>query len=259
MIGEPSAPFDDLSEDALSTQVKVWASKSEAPACRFEDIDEYFNLIRPKSVFLKALRSGASVLDLGGRDESLAIYKTWPKPKREELTLYAASSEVGGQYDKYAAYEIGDIEIAPPFKGRQFDAIVCAHFIERIKSPELVVNFINEHLPAGGRLYLEWPHLISKKMPSHRQILVPVQPYTMRYTDDAAHVRQLWNLEEMKDGLLRAGLKIEVVGRQHFPWVAEQLRNHAHITKDRVTLTHAIWTYVGWAQYIVAFKPEEQL
>ena len=218
---------------------------------------ELYYQFHPRTVFLKTLPMRSHVVDIGAGDGSLSSFKTWPKPKRTDLKLFAYAMEEGAHFDKFEGYEIGDWNVAPPeFDGRLFDGIVCAHFIEHIEDPDTFVEWSARKLAAGGRLYLEWPSVHSMDLPSLHDLKGAGVPLVIsRYEDDCTHQRAIPDRERICSALRDKGLEIEQEGLIRLPWIEEQLMGKFKNSDDPFPRQAAYWSKTRWSQFIVAAKP----
>jgi len=251
----PACWGDDLSDDALHGRVVSFVKDAQEPTLTVPEIDDYYATITPRSVFFKNIVPGGKLLDLGAGDGMMSVFRDWPAFKRTDIGMYAVSLAKGERFDQYDGYELGNFDDAfPDFGGRPFDAVLCAHFIEHIKDPERCIRWIAERLKPDGRLYLEWPHSVSKRMPSSSVFkALGLDVSTTRFSDDATHI-EAWNIDLICGLLHRYGLMTEIVGRTHYPYLARAMRDVGIKTRNQVYGTFAIWGFVGWAQYVVAAK-----
>jgi SAM-dependent methyltransferase len=169
--------------------------------------------------------------------------------------MYAVSLDLGTYFPRWDGYELLNFEHEyPNFDGRVFDAILCAHFIEHLKDPERCIRWMAHRLRPGGRVYLEWPHSVSKRMPSSSTVRgMGLSVSTINFFDDRTHV-ETWEMVSICDTLQRNGLIVEAVGRIHYPFLAAEMRDICMKSHDPVHGTFSIWGFCGWAQYIAASK-----
>lgn len=244
--------LDDLPSERLSELTGAWFEAKGQQTTDPVVLDQVYNLILPRNVFFKSLPTGSAVLDVGAGDGSFAIQKQWPMIGRPDLKLYALSLDVGVHFDLYEAYEIKNFEEeSDVFSGRIFDAVVCAHFIEHMRDPASSVEFFSRKLRSGGRLYLEWPHPLAKKLPS-RQSLVErgVDISTFNFFDDRTHV-EAWPAEMIANLFEKSGFSVESGGRIYLPWIGEEMRDRARYEQGNTRMTLGAWAAFGWAQYLI--------
>ena len=221
--------LDERSSEELYDIVHRWFQADADLATDPVTLDQAYNLILPRNIFFKSLPANSEVLDVGAGDGSFAIQKRWPMFGRPDLRLYALSLEVGTHFDQYEAYEIKNFETDPDiFSGRTFDAVVCAHFIEHMRDPAPALEFIARKTRPGGRLYIEWPHPLTKKLPTRASLADRgVDISTFNFFDDQTHI-DAWPAETLARLLQRNGFALEAGGRIYLPWMGEQMREHAH-------------------------------
>lgn len=246
---------DDLPPEELEAEVLTWLKETQPGPISRGETEIAFNAVTPRSIFLKNLPFGSRLLDLGAGDGSLSIYKDWPLFARPDLKMYALSLDKGEMFDRYEAYELKNFETeASIFSGMSFEGVVCAHFIEHMQDPEGTIKFLSKRQPVGGRLYLEWPHPISKKMPPrHRLVDLGINISTTRFDDDQTHI-EAWPQDRIIGLLEDNGFGVETSGRLHLPYLANCMRDIGRELNSTAHLTLGFWARFGWAQYIVASK-----
>lgn len=247
--------FDELSEQDLQDVVMEFFGAAGDKSKARRDIECTFHCLAPRLNFLKNLPEGATLLDLGAGDGSLSNFRKWPQINREDLRMLALSLERGAHFDNYEGVELTNFETADViFPGEMIDAVVCCHFIEHMSDPVSTIKFLSNRLEKGARVYFEWPHAVSKKMPRRDWMIANgINISTTRFDDDDTHT-EAWD-SDLVAGLLRDhGFTVETVGRVVMPHAASQLRDASE--NDEVSNTLAFWAYFGWAQYIIAERGE---
>jgi len=244
--------IDDLSDAELQAYADRWFDDCETPVSDVTTIDQYYNLVLPRNVFMKSLPRGSRILDVGAGDGSLAIAKRWPLIERPDLKLYALSLDVGVHFGMYEAFEVKNFEADPNvFPGITFDAMVCAHFIEHMRDPAKSIEFFAQRMSSGGRLYIEWPHPMAVRLPSRARLIEKgINISTFNFFDDHTHI-EAWPAEQIIEIFQRNGFALETGGRVYLPWVGNQLRDHASVDYDETRMTLGAWAAFGWAQYLV--------
>jgi len=160
-------------------------------------------------------------------------------------------------FDKFKAYEISDWNQSPPeFGGQQFDAVVCAHFIEHIADPASFVAWAARKLKPGGRIYLEWPSPASLDLPSREELKAAGVPLMIsRFDDDHTH-RELPDRDAIVAAFEGSGFVVETRGIVRLPWLEdEMLANYRH-ADDGFACQAAFWSYTGWSQYLILRRVE---
>ena len=224
-----------------------------------EKVMLHYQQCHPRTLFLKTLPAGATLLDLGAGEGSMHIFRSWPPPAREDVRLYAFSLEKGKHFDSYDGYELGDWDQQQPdFGGMQFDAIFSSHFIEHIQQPGSLAAWAASRLNPGGRLFTEWPSEASLQTPEHRQLLahgIDLQIGT--FFDDFTHVA-LPSTEFVHSSIRHAGLEIENAGTIRLPVFETELLDLFRRTHNSIALQFAYWSFTGWCQYAIASKVAAQ-
>jgi SAM-dependent methyltransferase len=247
--------LDGLSSESLRDHFYAWLEEDCPGEIDPSVLDQAYQLSLPRTVFLRALPHAAKVLDVGAGDGSLTVFKEWPLFARRDLALYALSLERGEHFDNYNAYETKNLENDQNiFEGLTFDAMICAHFTEHIADPSTAIAFFERKLRRGGRIYIEWPHPISTRMPKREDLIaLGYDISTLNFYDDGSHI-QAWEA----DGLLRDfegyGFVLEAGGRVHLPWLGSQMRRHSRAEPNVTRLTMGAWAAFGWAQYAILCK-----
>ncbi|MDP3898199.1 MAG: methyltransferase domain-containing protein [Mesorhizobium sp.] len=252
---DPTTSFDAMDEGELSALLLKWASTDERQTMSDSEIQTYMNTVIPRALFFKNLPMNARVLDLGAGDGGLSVYKEWPIPARKDVKMYALSLEWTERFEKYEAVELGDFEkMDPDFGGVRFDGVVCAHFIEHMTSIDHTLDYLDRRIAPGGRMYFEWPHAASKRLPKRQSFIdVGLPTFTTNFFDDQTHV-DTWQMSDVAAGLAERGFQIESAGRTYMPYLADALKSIARRNNDIVCGTFAIWLKTGFAQYLVATK-----
>ena len=234
-------------------EICSWFKRERVPELDEERVAQLYFAFHPRTVFLKTLRSGSAVVDIGAGDGSLSVFRSWPEPVRDDLRMYAYSIEKGRLFDDFSGYEISDWNVNPPqFDGTQFDAVVCAHFIEHIQDPVSLVRWAASKLKSGGRIYLEWPSADSLSLPSRTELEERGVPLIIsRFDDDDTH-QALPDGDVIAAALRENGFSIEARGIVRLPWLEDEMLAHHKQSADGFYGQAAFWSHTGWCQYIVA-------
>lgn len=235
-----------------------WYWRPRKPMTDGGAVQELYALLHPRTAFLKMLRPGASVLDLGAGDGSLTSLVNWPLPDRSDLELHGYSLEKGTLFDAFASWELGDWDVEEPeFDGRRFDAVICSHFIEHLAHPRTLPRWLGRHLLPGGRVYVEWPSrhsLLQPRIVEARERGVDL--LITHFHDDHTH-RNLPSAESLIRGLERHSFVIEAQGIITLPWLEDQLMACFRDAADPFGRQAAFWLASAWSQYCVARKELE--
>lgn len=235
--------------------IVAWYHAPRAAAVSGERTLELYFQLHPRTAFLKTLRPGATVADIGAGDGSLSLFRGWPDPARQDLRIYAYAMEKGERFDAFDGYELGDWNEGRPFAEEAFDGIVCGHFIEHVADPGSLLDWAGERLAPGGRAYVEWPSPHSRVLPS-RALLAEhgVDLVISRFDDDCTHL-DVPDRNDMIERARHAGLAAVVQGTIRLPWLEEQLLANFRDAQDRFPVQAAFWSWTGWSQYVVLEKP----
>ncbi len=194
------------------------------------------------------------MLDVGAGDGALQIYRKWPAPERLDLTMYAFAMDRGSMFDQYDGHELGVWpETKPNFRGRRFDAIFAANFIEHIDTPIDFIRWSADHLSARGRIFLEWPRQELLSLPTTADLhAVGIDVMTGNYFDDGTHRSELPSTEAAHAGLMATGLRIEAASVVGVPYFEDHLMAYGKRTDNVVSRTLSYWSFTGWSQFVVA-------
>ena len=246
--------YDGLSESGLSDAVYEFFRTAEDRYDQYDEIHYAYNSLLPRLNFMKNVRRNSTILDLGAGDGALSVYRDWPLNKRSDMRMLALSLIKGESFDNYESYELKNFEETTDiFTNENIDSVICCHFIEHMKSPDSTIQFLARRLKNRSRVYLEWPHEISKRMPPRLSLIENGHNVsTTRFDDDGTHV-ETWNMDLIVELLGKHGFKIETVGRVIMPNISADLRDVSKRNNEIVGNTLSLWTYFGWAQYVIAW------
>ena len=232
-----------------------WLRKPRTRLLKSRDLDQALNWAHPRAQFIKTLPRDAHVLDFGAGDGGLVVFRSWPAPKREDLTFYGYSLEPIARARAYQAVEIARFEDqAPQFGGRRFEAVFCSHVIEHLSDPDAFLDWAKQALVARGRLYLEWPAQTTLALPGRNELLAHgVDVMVSNFFDDASH-QVLPDRSALIAGLEARGFAIEQVGIIRLPLFEDELLAHDQREPNSGYRLQAYWSYTGWCQFIVAQK-----
>jgi len=245
--------YKDIARPIGLEEIRAWFNKPRTATVDNDRAAQLYFTFHPRTAFLKTLATAAEVVDIGAGDGSLAVFRSWPEPTREDLKLYAYSIEKGRYFDDFSGYEISDWNVSPPeFDGKCFDAIVCAHFIEHIQDPVSLIQWAARKLRKGGRIYLEWPSANSLSLPSRKELEELGVPLMIsRFDDDHTH-QALPDGDTLVEVMRKSGFAIESRGIVRLPWLEEEMLSHGKDAADGFYRQAAFWSHTGWSQYIVA-------
>ena len=212
----PSA--EGLADPVMARELADWLRKPRTPLLKSRDLDQALNWAHPRAQFVKTLPRDAHLLDFGAGDGGLVVFRSWPAPKREDLTFYGYSLEPIARARDFQAVEIARFEDrAPQFGGRRFDAVFCSHVIEHLNDPEAFLDWAQQALATRGRLYLEWPSTATLTLPRREDLLAHgVDVMVSNFFDDATH-QALPDRAAVVSGLEGRGFSIEQAGIIRLP------------------------------------------
>ena len=244
---------DTMSDAELDDYLMSWIDEGSIQQNEDNQISIYQNSIIPRSIFLKNLPAGANVVDIGAGDGGLLTYKNWPAIVRSDIDMFAVSLDDNERFEMYTDRRIGNLETDDlTFEGIQFDGVICCHLIEHLSKLDIFFDYLTKTTIAGSRCYVEWPHPESLRMPRMRKFTAKNFPtLTTNFFDDPTH-QHTWDINDVIRKFDEHGFSIESVGRIHFPYLSEALKEKAKSQQDRVAGTFAIWFKTGWSQYVVA-------
>jgi hypothetical protein len=237
-------------------QIVDWYMAKRTPALSQGDAVTLLNIAHPRTIFVKTLPLGATILDMGAGDGGLEVFRRWPPPPRGDLKMYAYSLAKGRSFEAYDGFELGNWDNRPPeFPGVRFTAIFCCHFIEHIADPIPFLNWAAEAIPATGRLYLEWPSPFSLLLPSKLELAGKGVHLTIsNFGDDGTH-KAVHDRSLVVSTLTKLGFMIEQQGIVSLPFLEDEIPAHAaRGLVDAYAIQSAYWSKTKWAQYVVAAR-----
>jgi len=209
--------------------------------------------LHPRFRFLKSVKPGGKVIDLGAGGGGLVTWKTWLEPIRADLSLYAVDLQKAELFDKYAGSQICDLDKESlKFEASFFDAAVLSHVLEHIEEPKNLLHELRRVMRTGGEAYIEVPTLESMDFPSRREFLnagVPVS--TVNFFDDSTH-RRTFSLNELKTLVEGSGFRVAHAGAIRNRFVEDTLIIQGAAQSDEELGTYGVWSRLGFAHYVVA-------
>ena len=144
-------------------------------------------LARPhgKEVFLKSLRPGSQVLDVGcGNNSPLRAKRCAPDIHYTGLDVgdYNQRSDSIRSADRYILTTPSDFSATIEALAASFDAVVSSHNLEHCAEPARVMRAMCQALKPGGRMYLSFPSEASVTLPHRKR-------NTLNFFDDPTHTR----------------------------------------------------------------------
>lgn len=141
--------------------------------------------------------------------------------------------------------ESGDLDGLPD---GFFDVIICSHVIEHLRNGIEVIGKLESKLAHGGKIYIEFPSMLSLRLPS--------MTGTLHFCDDPTHVR-LYSVLDVCNALLDGGLRIVSAGRRRdavmtllFPlFFLGGIWRYGRLT------SFGLWDVLGFADFVYAERP----
>lgn len=222
-----------------------------------DEVDSWLHLSSPRVRFLKTLPYGASVLDLGAGDGSLALFKNWLTPHRPDIRIYGVSLADGPHKALYDGWENKNFEVDEPFRGQHFDAVFCSHFVEHIEGgPDRLMPWIANRLTPQGRVYIETPSHFSKNGPRRAQLRAQGHLVsTTNFYDDLTH-KDTVDLQTLRSSFEKAGLFIDESGYWRNPFLEPLLLDLSRSNGVEFYATAAVWMATRFAQYVIGVKDD---
>lgn len=167
-----------------------------------------------KEAFLKALRPGDKILDVGCGNNS---------PMRTRLcasSVHYTGLDIGDYNQRLDSIRSADEYIVtPPAEFAStieasvgiFDAVVSSHNLEHCDEPDRVLSAMCAALKRGGRLYLSFPSEASVTFPRRKKD-------TLNFFDDSTHT-QPPKLVQVLSVIESSGMQVEFMTARHRPFL----------------------------------------
>jgi SAM-dependent methyltransferase len=218
-----------------------------------EQLVEAYWALHPRYQFLKSVPAYSKLLDVGAGSGGLQFWREWGKPQRLDIEMYAVDIAKGEHFDRYAAYQICDIErdvLCLPVN--TFDAIDMSHVLACTTDKPLVLRKLADALSPGGRLYMEIPTPDTRQYPPREEFLKNgIQISTLNFFDDPTHIDTL-SPHELRELVCGMGLHIVEQGTIQNPFLEDQLIAYGVEQGDAEVTTYGVWSKLRWAYYVVA-------
>lgn len=127
-----------------------------------------------------------------------------------------------------------------------FDFIMMAHIIEHLYNGDDVIKYLLPKLKSGGKIYIEYPGIVSTKLPSMNG--------TLNFYDDDTHVR-VYSVQEIRD-LLKDSCDIISSGtRRNLAFLlAMPFKIVFNLIQFKKPSGDMFWDILGFAEYVYAQK-----
>lgn len=237
-------------------EIVAWFNTKRRPALTESEAITLMSSVHPRAVFVKTLPYGAQLLDVGAGGGGLEVFRKWPAPPRADLKMYAYSLEKSERFDVYDGFELGKWESGPPaFRGIKFNAMFCAHFIEHIVDPIPFIEWTARSLPAGGRLYIEWPSPFSALLPRNTELAKRGVKVTISNVHDDGIQKVIHDRSKIVNALTSSGFFLEQQSYVSLPFLEEEILAHTQAgMRDAYAVQTAYWSKTRWSQYLTAVR-----
>ncbi len=206
----------------------------------------------PRFRFLKSIRPEGNVADIGAGGGGLVSWKNWLTPLRDDLQIYAVDLQKSDLFEKYAGYQICNLDDEPlKFDASFFDAAVLSHILEHITEPKNLLRELRRVMRPGGEMYIEVPTLESMDFPSRREFLnggIPVS--TVNFFDDSTH-RRTFSQNELRTLAESTGYRMLDSGTIRNRFAEDTLMIQGASHNDEELCTYGIWSRLGFAHFVV--------
>jgi SAM-dependent methyltransferase len=206
----------------------------------------------PKRLWLwRAFRDQPfSLLDVGAGNRSASFIKALMPQCRyyglDRTRDYNNTPEDFALMEKFYELDLtgADLGTVPD---QQFDALLLTHVIEHLSNAEIVLTRLCAKLKVGGKIYIEWPHERSLRLPSMRD--------SLNFYDDPTHVR-LYAVAEVTEALTLGGVRVLESGtrRDWLYLVLSPLLIPYRAAKRGYLNGPDFWDWLGFAQFVTGIK-----
>ncbi|MDR3537324.1 MAG: class I SAM-dependent methyltransferase [Acetobacteraceae bacterium] len=218
-----------------------------------EAVEALFWTFHPRFRFFKTLPPEARLLDIGAGGGGLHFWREWGPPPRPDIALFGVDRQPGEHAARYAAWAAVDLDATlPDFAGERFDGFLMSHVVEHLADPARLLAWMATVAAPGARVYLEWPHPDTRRLPSADALRArgfDIQIFN--FTDDATHLHAPSEAEIA--GMLRAtGFDVREAGRIEPGLLARELLARGVAQDVMAWRQMGLWGVAGWAAYAIA-------
>ena len=217
-------------------------------------ISEYWQF-HPRFLFLKSIRNGARLADLGAGSGGLIGWKSWGSPDRRDLKMYAADLSKGEFFDRYEDFDLVDLgKDRTKFPDRVFDSAILSHVIEHVADRQHLSREVARITKPGAKIYIEWPRPESGRIIS-RSVLEPfgIACSTLNFFDDATHL-ELITPAEAEAAFAAAGFVRIASGDVINDFLFPELFRCGLAQRDSEATTYALWLAFRFSCYLIMEK-----
>lgn len=222
------------------------------PRDQRELIVEYWTF-HPRFRFLKTAKLNAKIADLGAATGGMPGWRTWEKPVRKDLKLYAVDMKPNEAYRNYDGFDIVDLSRERTrFDDGFFDGFILSHLIEHVPDRAHLFAEAARISAPRGVMYVEWPTTASAHaVPREVLAKIGIDAGTVNFFDDGTHLVPL-SAETTLRELDAAGFECIERGAIRNDHLQDELFAYAYRNKDSKLMTYALWLAFGFAEYLVA-------
>ncbi len=209
----------------------------------------HLSWVDTRARFVDRTPAGGSLLDIGSADgETLGHFAEL----RPDLKLFA--SDIAGSPEKYppgCLFHRGDIQKDRlPWPDASINSITCLHLVEHLASLDFLFEETARLLKAGGRIFIETPHLKTVTIPSLPGTWAGTFP--MSFYDDLTHIKPVAT-GVLAHAARRAGLKILFCGTSRNWLFALSYPIFLFTPPSRQKYTSKLH-FIGWSAAFIAEK-----
>jgi hypothetical protein len=219
-----------------------------------------FNFHSKHPRFLALSKMKGRILDLGAGDGGLGSLLSWPA-KQEGKTLVGCDLwELENLPEGYSEWIAGGWETIN--SKNKYGGIFCVHVIEHLIDWNEMLTNICEGLEIGGTIYIEWPCKETTNWPEAEGIWSQFEALTnfhgprllttCSFFDDKTHRSAPPNYSEVTNIL--TNFKIIANSTIQIPDDSRDLVTYGIRNLNTADVTMGVWSYFGFAQYILAEK-----
>jgi SAM-dependent methyltransferase len=211
------------------------------------------SLGRPYLRLALASRAGDAVLDAGCGP---GHWLRWLAGARTDLRLAGVDRHRHPALPPEVAFHAMDLDVEPlPFADGAFRLVVCAHVLEHLRRPQVVLGELRRVLAAGGRLYVEMPSERSLRVPRAPRWFEPDIP--LAFHDEPTHLWVPHSPGALASRLSDGGLRVLEAGRARSRgrWLGAGPRLVRGLAaRDGRAVAESVEHLGGLASYVIATR-----
>lgn len=190
------------------------------------------------------------ILDVGGEPaDAIVAKRLFRTAAIEAVNVKKPLEEVAGYglFEKYHAVDLDKSDLSF-LENERFDYVISSHTVEHLAQGEKIVQEMCDKVRPGGRLYLEWPSVESKRF--------PIRGVGLNFYDDGTHVGT-FPLERIEEIVRGKGLEILHAGKRQHPlrMLLAPILVAYRCIKNRAFVLYDLWDFTGFCYVIEAVKP----